>query len=133
MKRGAALGLLLAGALAVPAPALAASNTTIGVGSGAVAGALVGGPIGAVAGAIVGGVVGASTDRAGPRRHRRVRAVRRPRAAVLQRRPVERSAEAIPAPAARGPAVTGSVPDAPARAPEPAAAPAGGTSWRNPR
>lgn len=69
-------GLALAALLAAPLsrPAAAASNTTVGVGSGAVAGALVGGPIGAVAGAIVGGVVGASTER--PRRYRRARARR---------------------------------------------------------
>jgi hypothetical protein len=61
------VALALVGALVTPDMAWAQSRTTMDVGSGAVAGALVGGPIGAVAGAVVGGFVGNSTERG--RRH----------------------------------------------------------------
>ncbi|MCJ2055986.1 hypothetical protein MKL09_05420 [Methylobacterium sp. J-048] len=67
-------GLALAGA---PDAARAQSRTTLGVGSGAVAGALVAGPIGAVAGAVVGGFVGNSTERRHVRRGRRYGSLRR--------------------------------------------------------
>jgi len=106
--KGICLGAMVAAALCLGGPARAASNTTLGVGSGAVAGALVGGPIGAVAGAIVGGVVGSSTER--PRRYRRAR-MRRSEAPV--RSPVRAAEERRAAPAA-----TGSV---------------GGAAWRDPR
>ncbi len=122
-----ALGLMLAGSLALPGTARAASNTTVGVGTGAVAGALIAGPVGAVVGGIVGGVVGSNSERARPRRVRRIRAAR-PRNAAL--RPVrvaqEQRARDSRAPE---PARTGSVaaPTAPAKAPP---AP---TTWQNPR
>ncbi|WP_246696919.1 hypothetical protein [Methylobacterium planeticum] len=118
-------GAILAVAATVSAPQAvrAASNTTVGVGSGAVAGALVGGPVGAVAGAIIGGVVGSSTERAGPRRARRARAIRRSRAETIApaRATVQRSAVTEPAPRSLTPAVptaTGSVT---------------GSTWKNPR
>ncbi|KAB1070537.1 hypothetical protein [Methylobacterium soli] len=114
--------LALAASLAAPQAVLAANNTTVGVGSGAVAGALVGGPVGAVAGAIIGGVVGSSTERAGPRRARRARALRRrAEAAPPSRAPIARSAVSEPAPRSLTPAVptaTGSV---------------SGSTWKNPR
>ena len=52
--------------------ALAQSNTTVGVGVGAVTGAAVAGPVGAVVGGVAGGLEGSSTER--PRRatHKRV-------------------------------------------------------------
>ncbi|MDR7037843.1 MULTISPECIES: hypothetical protein [Methylobacterium] len=118
-------GLMLAAAAAAPQAALAGSSTTIGVGSGAVAGAIVGGPIGAVAGAVIGGVVGSSSERAGGRRHRRVRAYRRSRAeAAPVRRYVQRGAEPVAQSAAppsltpRAPTQTGSV---------------AGSGWKDPR
>ena len=64
--KGICLGAMVAAALCLGGPARAASNTTLGVGSGAVAGALVGGPIGAVAGAIVGQVMKATRGKADP-------------------------------------------------------------------
>ncbi|MCJ2122504.1 hypothetical protein [Methylobacterium sp. J-077] len=99
--------LALAGA---PGPARAQSRNTLGVGSGAVAGALVGGPIGAVAGAVVGGFVGHSTERG--RRH-----VRRSRHYGSLRRAPQRRAEA------ELPRTTGTV----ARTAPPAA-----TAWKDP-
>ncbi|KQP11273.1 hypothetical protein ASF28_09575 [Methylobacterium sp. Leaf99] len=121
MKKRVLVALL--GLLALPAPVQAASNTVMGVGTGAVAGAVVGGPIGAVVGAVVGGVVGSNSERARPRRARRAKVFRtRRQAAPARVRPVtvaERGAEARrPVPAA-----TGSVP-----APRPPA-----TTWQNPR
>ncbi|GJE60610.1 hypothetical protein [Methylobacterium trifolii] len=111
------LGLLLAGGLILPQAAQAASNTTLGVGSGAVAGALVAGPIGAVAGAIVGGVVGASSERAAPRRYRRARSTRR--SALPPRRTVQRSVAAEPRSLTPTmPATTGAT---------------GGSTWKDPR
>ncbi len=116
-------GLMLLGALAAPLSARAASNTTVGVGTGAIAGALVAGPVGAVAGAIVGGVVGASSER--PRRHRRVRA-RRAAAPVSAppRRMVQRAS-----PAPRAGALTPTV------AAEPSPVSTGSTNrrWTDPR
>ncbi|KST61738.1 hypothetical protein AO398_02500 [Methylobacterium sp. GXS13] len=100
-------GLILAGS---PDSARAQSRTTLGVGSGAVAGALVAGPIGAVAGAVVGGFVGNSTERG--RRHVR----RRRHTSSLHRAP-QRRAEAQLARA------TGTV----ARTAPPAA-----TAWKDP-
>ncbi|GJD29169.1 hypothetical protein PMNALOAF_0401 [Methylobacterium adhaesivum] len=123
-----ALSALLLGVLAMPVTAQAASNTVVGVGTGAVAGAVVGGPIGAVVGAVVGGVVGSNSERARPRRARRTRAVRARRQAA-QARPVnvaERGEEArrtIPAAA-----TTGSV-----TAPRPPAVTQPATTWQNPR
>jgi hypothetical protein len=101
--------LALVGALAAPGTVQAQSRTTLGVGSGAVAGALVGGPIGAVAGAVVGGFVGNSSEprRRHVRRGRRVAyaAVRRPlprRAEAELPRPATAVARAAPAPTATG-------------------------------
>ncbi|MDO9428840.1 MAG: hypothetical protein Q7T93_18685 [Methylobacterium sp.] len=121
MKKRVLVALL--GLLALPAPVQAASNTVMGVGTGAVAGAVVGGPIGAVVGAVVGGVVGSNSERARPRRARRAKVFHtRRQAAPARARPVtvaERGAEARrPVPAA-----TGSVP-----APRPPV-----TTWQNPR
>lgn len=100
-------GLALAGG---PDPARAQSRTTLGVGSGAVAGALVAGPIGAVAGAVVGGFVGNSSERG--RRH-----VRRVRRTGSSRPPPQRRAEAeLPRPAA----------------PVARAAPPAATAWKDP-
>lgn len=67
-------GLAVVCALSLPVPVRAADSTTLGVGTGAVAGALVGGPIGAVVGAVAGGVIGANSDgvRRGLRRRPRV-------------------------------------------------------------
>ncbi|AWN44615.1 hypothetical protein DK389_17385 [Methylobacterium durans] len=117
--------LMLVAAAAAPQLALAGSSTTIGVGSGAVAGAIVGGPIGAVAGAVIGGVVGSSSERAGGRRYRRVRAYRRSRAeAAPVRRYVQRGAEPAASSASqpsltpRAPTQTGSV---------------SGSGWKDPR
>lgn len=113
--------LLLAGALAAPQAALAASKTTVGVGTGAVAGALVGGPVGAVVGGIVGGYIGATSESPRPRR-RRVRAARRASVAPRRLHVAEESAAPV---RATGPAATGSltpVTTAPAT-----------TTWRNPR
>jgi hypothetical protein len=98
--------------LATPGAARAQSRTTLGVGSGAVAGALVAGPIGAVAGAVVGGFVGHSSER----RRRHVRRGRRPGYATA-RRPLPRRAEA------EAPRTTGAV----ARPAPPA------TTWKDPR
>lgn len=56
---------------ALPGLAAAQSNTTVGVGTGAVAGAVVGGPIGAVVGGVAGGFIGASTERRRSYRYRR--------------------------------------------------------------
>lgn len=115
-------GLMLLGTLAAaPQAALAASDTTVGVGGGAVAGALVAGPVGAVVGAVVGGFMGANSDRVRPRRARRVRAVRPGRQAGILRdngRAAARRTEA-PRPAAE-PVTTATV-----------AKPA--TTWQNPR
>lgn len=113
-------GLMLAGALAAPLSARAASNTTVGVGTGAIAGAVVAGPIGAVAGAIVGGVVGATSER--PRRYRRAR-IRR--SALPVRRVVQRT----PA-APRGGALTPSVSAEPAA---PTSTGSTGRRWTDPR
>ncbi|GJD55885.1 hypothetical protein [Methylobacterium dankookense] len=112
-------GLMLAGALAAPLSARAASNTTVGVGTGAIAGAVVGGPIGAVAGAIVGGVVGATSER--PRRYRRARYRR---SALPVRRVVQRTA-----PAPRG-ALTPTVSAEPAA---PTSTGSTGRRWTDPR
>ncbi len=103
-------------ALAAPDFASAQSRTTLGVGSGAVAGALVGGPIGAVAGAVVGGFVGHASERG----HRRVRRARRYGYAA-QRRALPRRADAA---AAR---VPGPVAQAAPAAPAPVA-----TTWKDP-
>ena len=103
------LALVLVGALTLPQAAWAQSRTTLGVGSGAVAGALVAGPIGAVAGAVVGGLVGSSTE-GGRQRH--LRRVRRYAAPVRR----ERRAQADL------PRTTGSV-----------AAGSPTTAWKNPR
>jgi hypothetical protein len=124
--------LLLVGALAAPQGAMAASKTTVGVGTGAVAGALVGGPVGAVVGGIVGGYIGATSESPRPRR-RRVRATRR--AAVVAPRRLHVAQEpALPARAVEAakpaPAATGSL--APVTAVK--AAPAKpATTWQNPR
>ncbi|WP_156647884.1 hypothetical protein [Methylobacterium sp. Leaf87] len=122
------LGGMLLSLLAVPATVQAASNTVVGVGTGAVAGAVVGGPIGAVVGAVVGGVVGSNSERARPRRVRRAKAVRTRRQAA-QARPVnvaERGEETRrPIPAA---ATTGSV-----TAPRQPATTQPATTWQNPR
>ncbi|MCJ2080215.1 hypothetical protein [Methylobacterium sp. J-090] len=133
------LGALL-GLLALPATVQAASNTVVGVGTGAVAGAVVGGPIGAVVGAVVGGVVGSNSERARPRRARRAKVLRsRRQAGVVRARPVtvaERGAEARrPIPAA---ATTGSVtaPRQPATTQPASTRPATtqpATTWQNPR
>ncbi|MCJ2038743.1 hypothetical protein MKK70_28800 [Methylobacterium sp. E-041] len=96
MLRHALFGLMLTAGLALPGPASAASNTVVGVGSGAVAGALVAGPIGAVAGAVIGGVVGSSSERARRPRMRRARLVRQRRAEAPARRSVQRRVEAVP-------------------------------------
>jgi hypothetical protein len=122
--------VLLVGALAVPQAALAASKTTVGVGTGVVAGALVGGPVGAVVGGIVGGYIGATSESPRPRR-RRVRAARR---AMAQPRKLRVAQEAPPARAV--PTATGTL--APVRAApaaqKPATGPvATGTTWQNPR
>ncbi|TXM64159.1 hypothetical protein FV218_22350, partial [Methylobacterium sp. WL69] len=74
MKKRVLVALL--GLLVLPATVQAASNTVMGVGTGAVAGAVVGGPIGAVVGAVVGGVVGSNSERARPRRARRAKVFR---------------------------------------------------------
>ncbi|WP_375464000.1 hypothetical protein [uncultured Methylobacterium sp.] len=108
MMRRALLGLLVTTALAMPVAASAASNTVVGVGSGAVAGALVAGPVGAVAGAVIGGVVGASTERARRPRMRRAPLVRQRHAERPARRTVQRRVEAAaPADPPRAPASTG--------------------------
>lgn len=112
--------LLLLGALGAPQAAVAASKTTVGVGTGAVAGALVGGPVGG----IVGGYIGATSESPRPRR-RRVRTARR--AAVLPPRQVRVAQE----PARPVPAATGSL--TPVRTASAAAKPATGTTWRDPR
>jgi hypothetical protein len=116
-------GLMLAGALAAPLSARAASNTTVGVGTGAIAGAVVAGPIGAVAGAIVGGVVGATSER--PRRYRRARYRR---SALPVRRVVQRTAPAAPV-GQRG-ALTPSVSAEPAA---PTSTGSTGRRWTDPR
>jgi hypothetical protein len=125
-----AFGALLLGALAMPATVQAASNTVVGVGTGAVAGAVVGGPIGAVVGAVVGGVVGSNSERARPRRARRVRSVRaRRQAATVRARPVNvAEREAVRPVVTR----TGAPPRQPAAVPlsQPTAQP---TTWQNPR
>lgn len=108
--------LAVAGALVAPGAAQAQSRTTLGVGSGAVAGALVGGPIGAVAGAVVGGFVANSAERR--RRHVRSRRGHRYGYAGV-RRPLPRRAEADP-PRARSVA---------AQAAPPAST---GTTWKDP-
>lgn len=118
MMRRALFGLMLTTALAVPVRGQAASNTVVGVGSGAVAGALVAGPIGAVAGAVIGGVVGSSTERAHRPRMRRARLVRNRRTEAPAIRPLPRRAEATPP--AEPPRTTGT------------AAPAA-TTWKDPR
>jgi hypothetical protein len=108
--------LAVAGALVAPGAAQAQSRTTLGVGSGAVAGALVGGPIGAVAGAVVGGFVANS----GERRRRHVRSRRGHRYGYAGvRRPLPRRADADP-PRARSVA---------AQAAPPAST---GTGWKDP-
>ncbi|GJD93457.1 hypothetical protein [Methylobacterium iners] len=115
------LGLVLLGTLA--APAQAASNTTVGVGAGAVTGALVAGPVGAVVGAVVGGVMGANSGAVRSRRVRRVRAVRSRRQAAI----VRPASEARPAGLSRLVAE----PVATATIPRPAAS--GGRAWQDPR
>ncbi|NEU14353.1 hypothetical protein G3T14_19800 [Methylobacterium sp. BTF04] len=127
MKR-MTFGLLLAGALAVPHGAMAASNTTVGVGTGAVAGAVIAGPVGAVVGGIIGGVVGSNSERARPRRVRRARSVRARAAMAPKVRVAEERNGAARAPE---PIRTGSVP----RTGEagPAKASTAPTGWQNPR
>lgn len=109
------LALALAGWLAAPQSASAQSNTTLGVGSGAVAGALVGGPIGAVAGAVIGGVVGSLSERVGRRHLRPGR-----RHAAIRRAPQRRAEAELPR-------TTGSVTASRADAARPARA------WTDPR
>lgn len=108
---------MLAGALILPQAALARDDTAVGVGTGAVAGALVAGPLGAVVGGIVGGMVGASSSGARPRRIRRAR-IARPR----------REARARPAPIRVG---DGSAPGRRTASAVPAKPSA--TTWTNPR
>lgn len=115
--------LMMIGAVAVPPAASAASNTTVGVGTGAIAGALVAGPVGAVVGAVVGGFVGSNSERARPRRYRRVRAVRR-QSSTAQVRTASQRAEAPRALVAE-PRTTASVP-------RPSTG-LGATTWQNPR
>ncbi|MCJ2035665.1 hypothetical protein [Methylobacterium sp. J-068] len=129
--------LLFMGALAVPQAAMAASKTTVGVGTGAVAGALVGGPVGAVVGGIVGGYIGATAESPRPRR-RRVRAARR--AAVAPPRKLRVAEDtARPVPAATGSlAPAKSAPASPKPAPTSSATTSPATSspvttWQNPR
>jgi hypothetical protein len=113
--------LLLVGALAAPQAAMAASKTTVGVGTGAVAGALVGGPVGAVVGGIVGGYIGATSESPRPRR-RRVRAARRAALAPRKLRVAEeRAAPMRPV----APVATGSL--------TPVTTAPAATPWRNPR
>ena len=97
--------------LAWPQAARAQSSTTLGVGSGAVAGALVAGPIGAVAGAVVGGLVGSSRE---GRRRRHVRRVRHYATPIRRERRAEAFVRRSPAPVARP-------------------APSSGTAWKDPR
>ncbi|WP_375455907.1 hypothetical protein [uncultured Methylobacterium sp.] len=115
MMRHALFGLMLATVLARPGPASAASDTMVGVGSGAVAGALVAGPVGAVAGAVIGGVVASSTARARRARPRPAPMVRQRLAQAPARRAVRHRAEATP-PADRPRAGGGTA-----------------TSWKDPR
>ena len=56
--------------------ASAQSNTTLGVGTGAVTGAFIAGPIGAVVGGVAGGFIGAASE---PPRRRYTRRAQRPR------------------------------------------------------
>ena len=114
-------GLMLLATLAAPQAALAASDTTIGVGGGAVAGALVAGPVGAVVGAVVGGFMGANSDRVRPRRARRVRAVRPGRQAGIARDTSRTGARRTEAPRAAAEPVTTATVAKPA------------TTWQNPR
>jgi len=96
-------GLALAAGMALsptilPISARAADRTTVGVGTGAVAGALVAGPVGAVVGAVAGGFIGANSSDAQPRRHRRARIATRRSAVALRPAPqVAREASALPA------------------------------------
>ncbi len=64
-----ALGFIAALTLR-PDLAAAQSSTTLGVGTGAVAGAIVAGPIGAVVGGVAGGFIGSANE---PRRYRAYR------------------------------------------------------------
>ena len=55
--------LMLLAALSAPKPATAQSRTAVGLGTGVVAGALLGGPVGAVVGGMAGATIGASAHR----------------------------------------------------------------------
>ncbi|KQT19695.1 hypothetical protein ASG40_02385 [Methylobacterium sp. Leaf399] len=111
-------GSLLVGFVALPQPAVARNNTAVGVGTGAVAGALVAGPLGAVVGGIVGGVVGSNSESARPRRSRRARAVR-PRRQPAVARIAPRAAPAARPVAQAEPRPVSTVPTS--------------TTWTNPR
>src|SRR5215217_9742263 len=54
---------MLLAALSAPPPATAQSRTAVGLGTGVVAGALLGGPVGAVVGGMAGATIGASAHR----------------------------------------------------------------------
>lgn len=102
------LGLVLAGIIILPPQAMARDNTVVGVGTGAVAGALVAGPVGAVVGGIVGGMVGANSERARPRRSRQARPVRARRQSgpvrVAEKRPAASRSTSMADAAANPPA-----------------------------
>jgi outer membrane lipoprotein SlyB len=72
--------ILATSLLALPAAtgASAQSNTTVGVGTGAVTGAFIAGPIGAVVGGVAGGFIGAASEAPRRRYTRRAHRPRRP-------------------------------------------------------